>query len=89
LTIILNNAPYGSEEAWNAQRPSQALVSASMKKRVNVFLIGDALTIAKKRAEASGNYCNLEKMLTEVSGHGVRAVACRTCANARELQKQT
>lgn len=48
LTIVLNDAPYGNEKVWNALRLTSALRSAAAKMKVNFFLLGDAVSSAKK-----------------------------------------
>lgn len=48
ITIIIDEAPYGVERPWNALRLALASMSAAIKSMVNVFLLGDAVSIAKK-----------------------------------------
>jgi len=84
-TIILNTAPYGDEKVWNAFRLTKALLTATIGMKVNVFLLGDAVTTAKKGQKPPEGYYNLEKMLKDLVDHGVPVVACRTCINARGL----
>ena len=85
MTIILNSSPYGSEKVWDALRLSQALASVAMKTKLNIFLLGDAVTTAKKGQKPPEGYYNLEKMLKDLVDHGVNAVACKTCVRARGL----
>jgi uncharacterized protein involved in oxidation of intracellular sulfur len=85
LTIVLNEAPYGDEKVWNALRVARALVSATIRMKVNIFLIGDAVVAAKKGQKTPDGYPNLEKTLWELIEHGVDVVACSTCASARGL----
>jgi uncharacterized protein involved in oxidation of intracellular sulfur len=63
LTIIVNDAPYGLEKPWNALRLASASASGVIKSEVNVFLLGDAVSIAKKGQKPPGGYYNLEGML--------------------------
>ena len=46
LTLILNDEAYGNERAWNVLRLAKA--SLVTKSEVNIFLMGDAVTVAKK-----------------------------------------
>jgi uncharacterized protein involved in oxidation of intracellular sulfur len=85
LTTILNSSPYGSEKVWNALRLSQALVTVATKMKVNIFLLGDAVTTAKKGQKPPEGYYNLEEMLKDLVDRGVNAVACKTCVRARGL----
>ena len=88
LTMILNSAPYGDEKIWNALRLVQALVSVSVKMKVNVFLVGDAVATARKGQKPPEGYYNLEKMLKDLASHGVTVDACRTCLAARGIAEQ-
>ena len=88
LPMILNSAPYGDEKGWNALRLAKALTSAAIGMKVNIFLLGDAVTTAKKGQKPPEGYYNLEKMLTELIEQGVEVIACRTCINARGLTQE-
>ena len=48
ITMILQSAPYGDEKVWNALRLAKALITATVGMKVNVFLLGDSVTAAKK-----------------------------------------
>jgi uncharacterized protein involved in oxidation of intracellular sulfur len=85
LTVILNDAPYGNEKIWNALRLAQALASITVKMKVNIFLLGDAVAAAKKGQKPPQGYYNLEEMLKGLVSHGVEVIACRTCIHARGL----
>ncbi len=85
VTMILQSAPYGDERIWNALRLARALISAAIGLNVNIFLTGDAVTMAKKGQKPPESYYNLEKMLKELIRQGVQVVACRTCMAARGL----
>jgi len=88
VTIIINDAPYGLERPWNALRLALALTSAAMKSKVNVFLLGDAVSIAKKGQNPPQGYYNLEKMLTDLVGKGANVRACGTCLKSRGLSEE-
>ncbi len=88
LTIILQSAPYGDEKTWNALRLAKALITVTIGMKVNIFLLGDAVTTAKRGQKPPEGYYNLEKMLNELAGQGVEVVACRTCVSARGLTQE-
>ena len=88
LTIIINSAPYGNEQVWNALRLANASISASIGMNVNVFLLGDAVIAAKKGQKPPEGYYNLEKMLRDILGSGAKVAACGTCLNARAILKE-
>lgn len=86
ITIIINDAPYGTEKPWNALRLSKALVA--LKQKVNIFLLGDAVGLAKSNQQTPAGYYNLEQMLGELVALGVAVRACGTCVNARGLKQE-
>lgn len=88
VTIVLNTAPYGDEKVWNALRLAKALMVSTEKMKVNIFLMGDSVTTAKKGQKPPEGYYNLEKMLKELVDQGTKVVACRTCVNARGLTQE-
>lgn len=87
-TIIIQSTPYGDEKVWNALRLAKALVSATVGMKVNIFLLGDAVTAAKRGQKPPEGYYNLENMLKELAQQGVEVLACRTCVNARGLAQE-
>ncbi|MFQ5821487.1 MAG: DsrE/DsrF/TusD sulfur relay family protein [Candidatus Heimdallarchaeota archaeon] len=87
ITIIISDAPYGLERPWNALRLALTLTSAAIKSKVNVFLLGDAVVIAKKGQRLPEGYYNLEKMLTDLIRQGENVRACSTCLKARGLNQ--
>ncbi len=88
ITIVINDAPYGMERPWNALRLATALTSASVKSKVNVFLLGDAVSIARRGQNPPQGYYNLEKMLTDLVGKGANIRACGTCLKSRGLNRE-
>ena len=65
ITIIVTDAPYGIERPWNAIRLALTLISGAIKSKVNLFLLGDSVSLAKKGQKTPEGYYNLEQMLTE------------------------
>ena len=88
ITLILNTAPYGDEKIWNALRLAKALMVGTDKMKVNVFLLGDAVTAAKKGQKPPEGFYNLGQMLKDLIDQGSPVVACRTCINARGVTKE-
>lgn len=68
VTLLINEAPYGNEKAWNALRYAMALLSSGVG--VKIFLMADAAGMAKKGQETPTGYYNLEKMLKDVMERG-------------------
>jgi uncharacterized protein involved in oxidation of intracellular sulfur len=88
LTLIVNGAPYGDEKVWNALRLAAASISTAVGLKVNVFLLGDAVSAAKKGQKPPEGYYNLEKMLQDLLGGGAKVAACGTCLKARAISKE-
>ena len=88
VTIIINSPPYGVEQPWNALRLALALMSVSGESNVNIFLVGDGVSIAKKGQNTPQGYYNLEKMLTDLIGKGANVHVCGTCLKSRGLSKE-
>ena len=63
--MLLQSSPYGDEKIWNAIRLTQALVTASIGMKVNIFLTGDAVTTAKKGQKPPKGFYNLENIYVQ------------------------
>ncbi len=79
--LILNDAPYGNERAYNALRLAGAL-AAKEGQEVRVFLMADAVACAKAGQRVPEGYYNLQLMLGKVLRQGEVAL-CGTCMDAR------
>ena len=88
VTMIVKNPPYGDENVWNALRLALTLVSASIDMDVNIFLLGDAVSAAKKGQKTPEGYYNLERMLSDLVRQGAKVSVCGTCTQARGLNKE-
>jgi len=55
---------------------------------VNVFLLGDAVSAAKKGQNTPQGYYNLEKTLKDLISQKVKVATCGTCIRARGLNQQ-
>ncbi len=86
VTLIIQDPPYGTEKAWNALRLAQALFA--LDTRVNVFLLGDAVGMAKAGQEVPAGYYHLDKMLGQLIEKGAEVKACATCCRARGLKSE-
>ena len=81
--FILNDAPYGSERAYNALRLAGAL--AGLKgQQVRLFLMADAIACAKSGQKVPEGYYNVQLMLGKVIRKGEVGL-CGTCMDARGM----
>lgn len=81
--FILNEAPYGSERAYNALRLASALAGREGQ-QVRLFLLADAVGCARAGQKLPEGYYNVELMLGKVARHGDVGL-CGTCMDARAL----
>lgn len=82
--LILNDAPYGSERAYNGARLAGAL-ARQPGNEVRVFLIGDAASAAHRLQKVPTGFYNLEVMLGSVVSHAGLIGVCGTCMDARGI----
>jgi uncharacterized protein involved in oxidation of intracellular sulfur len=84
VLITINDAPYGSERAYNALR-----LAGSLAKRegveVQVFLVGDSALCAKTGQKVPQGYYNVQTMLSAVVRRGGGVGVCGTCMDARGI----
>ena len=82
--MILNEPAYGSEHTYNGLRLAGALAKREGS-QVRLFLIGDAVTCAKRGQRVPGGYYSIEAMLdTLLQNHGEVGV-CGSCLDARGI----
>lgn len=84
--IIINDAPYGTEKAYNALRMAMMLQKEHPEVEVRVFLLADAVTCALPNQMTPQGYYNIERMVRAVISKGGIVKACGTCSEARGLK---
>jgi uncharacterized protein involved in oxidation of intracellular sulfur len=84
--IIINDAPYGTEKAYNALRMAMMLQKEHSDVEVRIFLLADAVTCALPNQNTPQGYYNIERMLRAVISKGGKVKACGTCCEARGLK---
>ena len=84
ITIILHDAPYGSEQSYNGLR-----LAITLQRRegtqVNVFLFADAGTCALQNQTTPDGFYNIGRMIRSVARRG-KIGACGSCLDARGLK---
>lgn len=86
VLILINDAPYGTEKAYNALRLAMALQKDHPTVQVNVFLMADAVGCAIPNQNTPQGYYNIERMLKSVFTKGGKLKACGTCLDARGIR---
>lgn len=87
ILFIINDAPYGSEKAYNALRMAFALQKDQVEVEIRIFLMADAVTCALPTQATPQGYYNIERMLKAVINKGGQVKVCGTCSEARGLKE--
>ena len=84
--IINNDAPYGTEKAYNALRLAIQIGKDYEDSDVTIFLMADAVGCAIPNQNTPNGYYNIERMLKAVVGKNGKIKICTSCAEARVLK---
>ncbi|MDP2303892.1 MAG: DsrE family protein [Ignavibacteria bacterium] len=84
--IIINDAPYGTEKAYNALRLAMQIQKDFPENEVRIFLMADAATCALPNQNTPNGYYNIERMLKSVLLKSGQVKICGTCADARGIK---
>ena len=86
VLLVINDAPYGSEKAYNALRLAMTLQKERDDTEVLIFLLADAVTCALPDQATPQGYYNLGRMFKAVINRGGQVKACGSCADARGIK---
>jgi len=86
ILILINDAPYGTEKAYNALRLAMQLGKDHPDTEVRVFLMADAANCALAGQNTPNGYYNIERMLKGIIAKGGIVKICGSCAEARGLK---
>lgn len=86
VTLLLNDAPYGTEKSYNALRLAMALQKEQPDTEVRVFLMADAVGCALPNQVTPQGYYNIERMVRSVIAKKGVVRLCGTCADARGIK---
>ncbi len=86
ILILINDAPYGIEKAYNALRLAIQLGKDHEDLEVRVFLMADAATCALANQNTPNGYYNIERMLKLIISKGAKVKICGSCADARGMK---
>jgi uncharacterized protein involved in oxidation of intracellular sulfur len=87
VLIIINDAPYGTEKAYNALRLASQILRDNENAELTIFLMADAVACALPGQITPNGYYNIERMLKSVTNRGGKIKLCGTCAEARGLKE--
>jgi uncharacterized protein involved in oxidation of intracellular sulfur len=87
ILLIINDAPYGTEKAFNALRMAMMLQKEHAENvQVLIFLMADAVTAALPGQTTPQGYYNIERMLRSIISKGGQVKICGSCAEARGIK---
>lgn len=85
ILFIINDAPYGDERPYNALRLANALAHAA-EQEIRLFLMGDAVFVAKRGQKPPNGFYNLQVMLGKIIRLAPERVdVCGVCMDARGM----
>ncbi len=88
ILLIINDAPYGTEKAYNALRMAMTLQKDhSENTKVKIFLLADAVFCGLPNQNTANGYYNIERMLNSVIKNGGEVKSCGGCSEARGIDK--
>jgi len=99
VLFVINDAPYGTEKAYNAFRLVMALqgnnpetevsifLGNNPETEVSIFLMSDAVGCALVNQSTPQGYYNIERMLKAVINKGAKVKACGSCIIARGMKE--
>lgn len=88
ILFVINDAPYGTEKAYNALRMAMMLQKKhSDTTRIQVFLLADAVTCGLPNQTTPQGYYNVERMLKAIIYKGGQIRACGSCSDASGINE--
>jgi uncharacterized protein involved in oxidation of intracellular sulfur len=79
VLLIINDPPYWTERVYNALRLAQGLAKKNPPAEIAVFLMADAVLVAKAAQKTPDGFYNIERMLKRVLAGNGRVLLCGTC----------
>jgi uncharacterized protein involved in oxidation of intracellular sulfur len=87
VLIIINDAPYGTEKAYNALRLATQILKDHEDAEMCIFLMADAVGCAIPNQKTPDGYYNIERMLKIVLNKKGVIKLCTSCVEARGLKE--
>ena len=88
ILIIINDAPYGTEKAYNALRMAMTLQKENKDNvEIKIFLHTDGVFCGLPNQNTPSGFYNIERMLKSVVRRGGKVKACGGCSEAHGIDK--
>jgi len=88
ILFIINDAPYGTEKAYNALRSANQLLKDHPETEVHIFLLADAVGNGVAAQKTPDGYYNIARMLKMFLRKGGKVKTCGTCMDARGIGEE-
>src|SRR4030042_3778189 len=88
ILFIINDAPYGTEKAYNSLRLANQILKDSPDTIVKVFLLADAVACGIGEQKTPEGYYNIGRMIKVFVSRGGEVKMCGTCMDARGVTEQ-
>ncbi|MCO5202738.1 MAG: DsrE family protein [Chloroflexi bacterium] len=79
VLVILSDAPFDGDAAWNALRLAATLLDQGAQ--VRIFVMNDAIDLVREGGMPDGAEFDLQAMLRALLPRGARLKICTTCVN--------
>lgn len=89
ILIIINDAPYGTEKAYNALRIANQITKDHPNTQLSIFLMADGVNCAMSNQNTPNGFYNIERMLKLSTSKGAKLLTCGSCLEARGLKSTT
>jgi len=86
VLVVINEAPYAGERAYNALRLATSLQNAGAE--VRLFLIGDGAWCATGQRAPEGCAFDIAWMMERLLAGPQETLVCRTCMDARGIVEE-
>lgn len=88
ILIIINDAPYGTEKAYNALRMAMTLQKEHEGAvEIKIFLLADAVFCGLPNQLTPNGYYNIERMMKSIIKRGGEIKSCGGCSQARGIHE--
>ncbi|MBN1893647.1 DsrE family protein [bacterium] len=88
ILLVIHDAPYGTEKAYNALRMAMTLQSQHAgQAEVRIFLLADAVFCGLPDQKTPNGYYHIERMLKSVIRNGGKVKSCGGCSEARGIDQ--
>lgn len=88
ILLVINDAPYGTEKAYNALRMAMTLQKEYEENvEIKIFLLADAVFCGLPNQTTPNGFYNIERMLKSVINKGAEVKSCGGCSEARGINQ--